>query len=309
VIELVNWKKDVSPSMGRPQDIISTQIGSIDIFIGIMWKRFGTPTGKAESGVQEEFETAYESWKMYNKPRIMFYFSQLPYVIQTDTEVQQIRKVIEFRREISRCGLYYEYKDIDEFENAARQHLTNILFEIAAPKKSKDIILIAATIECPINTRITSYKFLCETIPQITTALKLRIDPKDVLDKVMSREKIMSTGTGGGVAMPHTYGSSLAENLVVILASKMPIDWNSLDGKPVNIVFLSLFAESRAGTSVIIHSTLGYFGNRLKNEVDRIALHSDAALRKLMDSIAKKFVSRGLNVHKKEILRIVLHGM
>jgi hypothetical protein len=48
-LEVVDWKTHVIPEMGeRPQAIINKQIGSYDIFVGIMWKRFGTPTGEAE---------------------------------------------------------------------------------------------------------------------------------------------------------------------------------------------------------------------------------------------------------------------
>ena len=76
-LELLKWETHVSPTMGRPQQTILDQIGPhYDILLGIMWKRFGTPTGKANSGTQEEFNKAYEQWKQYGHPRIMFYFSQ-----------------------------------------------------------------------------------------------------------------------------------------------------------------------------------------------------------------------------------------
>ena len=67
-LELVTWETHTQPSMGRPQGVINKQIGTYDIFIGIMWKRFGTPTGKAESGTEEEFQLAYEGWKNNNHP-------------------------------------------------------------------------------------------------------------------------------------------------------------------------------------------------------------------------------------------------
>ncbi|MGQ9373299.1 DUF4062 domain-containing protein [Acinetobacter tandoii] len=60
-LELINWENSTHPGFGSyPQDVINNQIGDdYDIFIGILWARFGTPTNKAESGTLEEFERAY----------------------------------------------------------------------------------------------------------------------------------------------------------------------------------------------------------------------------------------------------------
>ena len=75
-IECLSWQTHVAPDMGRRQEIINKNIGDYDIFVGIMWKRYGTSTGKADSGTVEEFNIAYKNWKKFNRPRILFYFSQ-----------------------------------------------------------------------------------------------------------------------------------------------------------------------------------------------------------------------------------------
>ena len=56
-IESKKWEKDVFPAFGEDsQDVINKQIGTdYNIFVGIMWKKFGTPTSRAESGTEEEF--------------------------------------------------------------------------------------------------------------------------------------------------------------------------------------------------------------------------------------------------------------
>lgn len=65
------------PEMGRPQQIINTQlkVESCDIFIGILWSRFGSGTGakRIESGTEEEFSIAYNQWKRRQTPQIMIY--------------------------------------------------------------------------------------------------------------------------------------------------------------------------------------------------------------------------------------------
>jgi hypothetical protein len=47
---------------------VNAQIGfsSIDLFIGILWKKFGTPTKRGDSGSAEEFEKCYRLWAETN---------------------------------------------------------------------------------------------------------------------------------------------------------------------------------------------------------------------------------------------------
>ena len=52
-VQRVTWETHCYPAMGRSQGVINAQIGDYDIFVGIMWKRFGTPTGQAESGTEK----------------------------------------------------------------------------------------------------------------------------------------------------------------------------------------------------------------------------------------------------------------
>ena len=98
IFELVRWETHVTPGMGRAQEMINQQIGPYDIFIGIMWKWFGTPTGTASSGTEEEFTLAFASWKIARKPRIMFYFNQAKYLLNTPEEAEQVKRVLEFLR-------------------------------------------------------------------------------------------------------------------------------------------------------------------------------------------------------------------
>lgn len=75
--EIVNWERNTYPGKGiDAQDVINQQINNeYDIFIGIFWQRFGTPTNRYESGTLEEYENAkkkYENDK--ENTHIMMYF-------------------------------------------------------------------------------------------------------------------------------------------------------------------------------------------------------------------------------------------
>src|ERR1700674_522036 len=71
-VELERWETDAVPDMGRLQAVINAQIKPYEIFIGMFWKRFGTSTGKADSGTEEEFQIAFNRWKKHGRPRILF---------------------------------------------------------------------------------------------------------------------------------------------------------------------------------------------------------------------------------------------
>ena len=58
------------------------------------------------------------------------------------------------------------------------------------------------------------------------------------LANVLEREKLGSTGIGQGVAIPHGKTDVLSEQVGVLGISKKGIEFNSLDGEPVYIIFL-----------------------------------------------------------------------
>src|SRR6266850_1498313 len=93
-LELVRWETHSFPGMGRPQGLINEQIGEFDIFVGILWQRFGTPTGKADSGTEEEFRRAYEKWLKEGRPHILLYFNVAQIAPPRTTEaVAQLSKM------------------------------------------------------------------------------------------------------------------------------------------------------------------------------------------------------------------------
>ncbi|MCD4829233.1 MAG: PTS sugar transporter subunit IIA [Candidatus Cloacimonetes bacterium] len=59
------------------------------------------------------------------------------------------------------------------------------------------------------------------------------------LQDLMARERIMPTGVGRGVAMPHARSAAAQRFCVAVCVLEQPLDWQSLDGKPVRIVILA----------------------------------------------------------------------
>jgi hypothetical protein len=115
--------------------VVNDQIGDYDIFVGVLWKRMGTPTTVAPSGTREEFDRAYEHWKTKKTLPILFYFCQQPFSPpRTSDEVEQLGQVVEFRRELSNKGLVATYGDHDAFADMVRPHLLLALGKMLSPQ-------------------------------------------------------------------------------------------------------------------------------------------------------------------------------
>jgi HEAT repeat protein len=130
-LELLRWETDSYPGFHPegPQGLIDSTltIEKCDVLIGIFWKRFGTPTKDAESGTEHEILVAYETWKREFSPQIMVYFNQKPYRPKSQSEIQQSERVLAFRNQFPKEGLYWLYKGTAQFERLVRQHLTHFI--------------------------------------------------------------------------------------------------------------------------------------------------------------------------------------
>lgn len=58
------------------------------------------------------------------------------------------------------------------------------------------------------------------------------------IEDVLEREKTYSTGIGEGIAIPHAKSKYVKEAVILFGKLREGIDWDSMDGKPVEIVFL-----------------------------------------------------------------------
>jgi hypothetical protein len=126
-LELIRWETHAYPGFGSDaQDVINSQIpDDYDIFIGIMWYRFGTPTSRASSGTYEEFNRAKSRYDADHKSvSLMFYFKDKA-VSPSKLDTDQLAAVTNFRKSLGdEGGLYWMFEDNNEFEKLLRMHLT-----------------------------------------------------------------------------------------------------------------------------------------------------------------------------------------
>jgi PTS system fructose-specific IIC component len=87
------------------------------------------------------------------------------------------------------------------------------------------------------------------------------IDLEEVRKCVFDREKIMSTGVGKGFAIPHGKTNSVTDIVAVFGKSKKPIEYNSLDGEPVNLVFLMIGKDTLVSKHIKLLSRISRLMN------------------------------------------------
>ncbi len=71
---------------------------------------------------------------------------------------------------------------------------------------------------------------------------------EEIREAIISREKIMSTGIGQGLAIPHGKTDAITQNYAAFARLKEPIEFNSIDSKPVQLIFLmvSPYSDQRS---------------------------------------------------------------
>lgn len=126
-LDLICWETHAYPGMGLDaQSVINSQIpNDYDLFVGIMWCRFGTPTGRAGSGTQEEFRRTKERYdRNPDSVKIMVYFKDEA-VPPSQLDLEQLASVNEFRDSLGEeGGLYWKFDNLDDFERYIRLHLS-----------------------------------------------------------------------------------------------------------------------------------------------------------------------------------------
>ncbi len=71
--------------------------------------------------------------------------------------------------------------------------------------------------------------------------------PTLVLSELLKREGLGSTGIGGGVALPHARFHQVNKPFGILVRLRKPIDFDAVDGKPVDTVFLLLLPDAPNG--------------------------------------------------------------
>ncbi|MFP4528459.1 MAG: PTS sugar transporter subunit IIA [Candidatus Kapaibacterium sp.] len=84
---------------------------------------------------------------------------------------------------------------------------------------------------------------------------------KEARNEILEREKIMSTGVGRGIALPHAKTNSVEDSVGAMALLERPIEYEALDGEPVDVVFLLLGRENNVGNHLRLLSKISRLMN------------------------------------------------
>ena len=92
-------------------------------------------------------------------------------------------------------------------------------------------------------------------IDLVATSPKV-VDKAKVREAIFEREKIMSTGVGNGFAIPHGKTDAVTDIVAAFATTAQPIDYQSLDEKPVRLVFLLVGKDNMVGPHIKLLSRI-----------------------------------------------------
>lgn len=96
---------------------------------------------------------------------------------------------------------------------------------------------------------------LVATSPKVT-------DKEKVRKAIFEREEIMSTGVGNGFAIPHGKTEAVSDIVAAFAVTAQPIDYQSLDEKPVRLVFLLVGKDNLVGPHIKLLSRISRLMNK-----------------------------------------------
>jgi PTS system nitrogen regulatory IIA component len=104
-----------------------------------------------------------------------------------------------------------------------------------------------------------------------------------VLAELLKREELGSTGMGGGVAIPHARFEQVRKPLGILVRLRKPLDFDAVDGDPVDIVFLLLLPEGAPAGNQL--GALAAIARKLRNPAIAQALRRAHDTKKMYDAL------------------------
>ena len=237
-IQSLRWENDVHPGIGKDgQDVINRQIdGKYDLFIGIMYTRFGTPTTQAESGTEEEFSNAYKRAVELKNMEIMFYFNDEK-INPSKISIEQYQKVQNFRDNVvaQKC-MYSLYDGINDFEEKLKKHLNTYFHEHYASsdkKASEHFSRVSFVLEERLNSALKLFsgqpKIWID--PIISTKNEITINPDENEENRINPDDIIEKPHSMIISAPPLFGLTCLSHYLVLEAWRKGQYWLYIDAK------------------------------------------------------------------------------
>jgi fructose-specific phosphotransferase system IIA component len=113
---------------------------------------------------------------------------------------------------------------------------------------------------------------------------KLVKDKDQLLQDILEREKLVTTGVGYEVAFPHAKSKAVRGIIVAFGRSKKGIDFDSMDKKPAHLFFLIAAPEDAIGAHLNVMARLSFLMRSEKNRNKLMKMKSPKELLEVLDS-------------------------
>ncbi len=123
-VELIGWE-DTPSVYGRPQAIINRELERCELFLGLLWRRWGTPpdiSGPYTSGFHEEYELSVLRRQREGRPEISLLFKDVNSELMLDPG-DELKRVLAFRNKLNeeKTLFYGTFEDDRGLEKQVRR--------------------------------------------------------------------------------------------------------------------------------------------------------------------------------------------
>ncbi|MFI3241995.1 MAG: PTS IIA-like nitrogen regulatory protein PtsN [Alphaproteobacteria bacterium] len=130
-----------------------------------------------------------------------------------------------------------------------------------------------------VNIRPQNKRSLLETLADVASK-QTKVDKRIIFDALLERENLGSTGFGNRTAIPHARIPDINKVYAFFVALDNPIDFQSVDNAPVDLMFLLLSPENNGADHLTALASISRvlkdenLCNKLRNAKQNIELHA-----------------------------------
>jgi fructose-specific phosphotransferase system IIA component len=120
---------------------------------------------------------------------------------------------------------------------------------------------------------------------ELATRSKLVRDKDLLLEEVLKREKLVTTGVGWGVAFPHAKTKAMKGIVIAFGRSTDGVDFGAMDGKPVHLFFMIAAPEDTIGAHLNVMARLSFLMKSPDNRERLQAAKNPGEVMEILDSV------------------------
>jgi fructose-specific phosphotransferase system IIA component len=131
----------------------------------------------------------------------------------------------------------------------------------------------------------TSKDTVMKELVELAARSKLVRDKDLLLEEVIKREKLVTTGVGWGVAFPHAKTRAMKGIVIAFARSSNGIPFDAMDGKPVNLFFLIAAPEDTIGAHLNVMARLSFLMKSQENRDRLLVAKNPGEVMEVLDSV------------------------